>query len=147
MGYCQDSILLPAEMPRELIIKHSSFVLSYNTGYVLPSWIAYKLTSEMIEGDVKVKEKYTSDPKITYRSAEEKDYRKTSYIMGQLVPYQDMMHSEQAISETFYMSNIVPQKPAFHNYMWIELMKATHQWQISCILLPDLFLKMVLLEP
>ncbi|MBN2348191.1 MAG: DNA/RNA non-specific endonuclease [Bacteroidales bacterium] len=126
--YCQHSILLPEKQDREIIIEHSAFTMSYNTNYVLPSWVAYTLTKEQVLGTLTFKPKYVPDPKIVGRKADKKDYKGSSYIMGQLVLVDDMKHSEQAMEESYYMSNIVPQKLAFYKYMWKTLTDFTHKW-------------------
>ncbi len=124
----QEDNYLPQVQPREILVHHTAFTMSYNAGYVLPSWVAYKLTKEMLVPAKEVKAKYIPDPDISDRKADKKDYKGSSYIMAQLVPAEDMQFSEEAQKETYYMSNIIPQKMAFYRYIWSELTQLTHKW-------------------
>jgi endonuclease G len=115
-------------MEREQTIHHTDFSLSYNSSYVLPSWVAYCVTKSQVNYDDKVKQKFKEDPAITSRHADKKDYKKSGYVMGQLVSYLDLKHSEKAVAESFYLSVIAPMKLAFHNHMWLTLEKMIRAW-------------------
>ena len=127
-AFSQNDPYLPNVEPREILVQHTAFSMSYNTSYVLPSWVAYKLTKDMMVPGKEAKAKYIPDPDISDRKADKKDYKGSSYIMSQLVPVEDMLFSEKAQEETYYMSNIIPQKMAFYKYIWSELTKLTHRW-------------------
>ena len=124
----QNSYELASPMPRELPVKHTCFSLSYNEGYELPSWAAYKLTPEMAKASGTVKEKYDEDPMVTTGSSSTKDYRDAGFVMGQLVPVEDMTSDLKAASETFLMSNVVPQKIGFNKYIWKVLERLVREW-------------------
>ncbi len=124
----QENPELPAEKPREEIVKHEFYTLSFVEGYELASWVAYELTVEETSGSLEYKEKYMEDPLISTGSATCKDYKKSGYVAGQLVPVEDMRFSEEAIKESFYLSNIVPQKPAFNKYTWKRINDMIREW-------------------
>jgi endonuclease G len=119
---------LPAPVPRDQQVQHTFFTVSYNEGYELPSWAAWQLTSEQAKATGTFKEKYTEDPKVTTGTASTKDYKDAGFIIGRLVPSEDMFLSPQAVNETFLMSNTVPFKPAFHKYIWITIENLTREW-------------------
>lgn len=124
----QDNPEIPAIKPREQIVHHKFYTLSYIEGYELASWVAYELTSEEAKATMDYKVKYQADPLISTGSATLKDYRKSGFILAQLAPVEDMMFSEEAIEESFYLSNIVPQKPAFSKYTWNKLNNLVRAW-------------------
>jgi endonuclease G len=119
---------LPAQATREQQVKHTLFTLSYNEGYEMASWVAYQLTPEQARATGTFKEKYSEDPKVTTGTATTKDYKDAGFIMGQLVPPEDMFTSQQAVDETFLISNTVPQKPAFNKYIWKTNEKLIREW-------------------
>jgi endonuclease G len=123
----QDYELL-VQAPREQRVVHTLFTLSYSEAYELPSWVAYKLTPEQAKATGKFKEKYMADPLVTTGSSMPKDYRDAPFIMGQLIPVEDMLISPQAAEETFLMSNIVPQKPAFNHFVWKANEQLIREW-------------------
>ena len=119
---------LPVQAPREQQVQHTLFMLSYNEGYEMASWVAYKLTPEQAKATGTYKEKYSEDPMVTTGTATIKDYKDAGFIMGQLVPPEDMFTSQQAVNETFLISNTVPQKPAFNKYIWKTNEKLIREW-------------------
>jgi endonuclease G len=119
---------LPAQAPREQQIVHTLFTLSYSEPYELPSWIAYKLTPEQAKATGTFKDKYIADPLVTTGSAVPKDYKDAPFIMAQLVPVEDMFTSPKAVEESFMMTNIVPQKPAFNHFIWKANEKLVREW-------------------
>ncbi len=65
---------------------------------------------------------------VTTGSASVKDYRDVGFIMGQLVPPEDMLISQTAFEETFLTSNTAPQKPTFNKNVWKNLEKLVREW-------------------
>lgn len=127
----QADILLPSEMSREQIIHHKGFSLSYNSSYVQPSWVAYKVTKAQVNRDDKVKAKYIPDPEVNTRSATKKDYKQGGYVMAQFVSYLDIKQIPGAVEESFYMTNITPMKLAFHNHIWLLTEELIRLWSAS----------------
>ena len=120
-------ILLPAERAREQVIHHTAFSLSYNSSYVQPSWVAYKVINSQIDRE-EVKGKYKPDPQIHTRSADKKDYKQGGYVMAQFVNYLDVAHIPGAVDETFYMSNVTPMKLAYYKYIWLKIEELIRLW-------------------
>ncbi|HEX2394555.1 MAG TPA: DNA/RNA non-specific endonuclease [Bacteroidales bacterium] len=119
---------IPSAMPREQQVKHTLYTLSYNEGYELASWAAYQLTPEQAKTTGTFKEKYLEDPLVTTGSASVKDYKDAGFIMGQLVPPEDMVTSSEAAQEAFFTSNTVPHKPVFNKNIWKHLEKLIREW-------------------
>jgi len=121
-------VMLPSERDREQIIHHTGYSLSYNSSYLQPSWVTYKVTKVQINKDLKIKPKYIADPEVNTRSASKKDYKQGGYIMAQFVNYLDVKQIPDAIDETFYMSNITPMKLAFYKYIWLKTEDLIRLW-------------------
>ena len=121
-------LLLPPDRDREQTIHHKSYSLSYNSSYVLSSWVAYKVTKTQVNKFEKVRDKYRADPMIHTRSADKKDYKTGGYIMAQLANYLDLQYIPEGEEESFYMSNIVPMKQAFYNYIWVKTEELIRLW-------------------
>jgi endonuclease G, mitochondrial len=121
-------VLIPAEREREQIIHHKSYSLSYNSSYVLPSWVAYKVVKTQVNKFEKVKEKYQKDPEILTRSSSKSDYKEGGYTMAALASYLDLQNYPEWKDEAFYMSNIVPMKPTFYNLIWSKTEDLIRMW-------------------
>lgn len=128
LNLCAQQYEIPAAGAREQLVKHTLFSLSWNEGYELPSWVAYQLTPEQAKATGTFKEKFVEDPSVSTGSASPKDYKNAGFIIGQLVPPEDMFTSPKAVEETFLMSNTVPQKPSFNKYVWKNLEKLIREW-------------------
>jgi endonuclease G len=59
------------------------------------------------------------------------DYRGSGFDLGHLCPAGDMKLNLTSMTETFYMSNISPQKPAFNRGIWKKLEKRVRNWAMS----------------
>lgn len=70
--------------------------------------------------------KYIEDKRVgAYKP---KDFMKSGFERGHLVPAGDLNFSEQALQSTFMMTNIAPQKPEFNRGSWFNLEQQTRGW-------------------
>ncbi len=125
----EDSIFyLPTSTTGE-VVRHQFYALSYLDKYEVPEWVAYELTAERLnETWVERSNNFRPDPKVESGSATPDDYKNTRFDRGHLVPAADMAFSNEAMSETFFLSNIAPQDPAFNKGIWRELEELTRDW-------------------
>lgn len=110
------------------IVKHSNFTLAYSETDEQAAWVAYELTQAEVQGGTARSDDFREDSLITTGSASPDDYRRSGYDRGHLAPAGDMGFSEQAMSESFYMSNISPQEPAFNRGVWKDLEEDVRKW-------------------
>jgi len=121
---------LPAIAPDDEIIKHTAYTLCYAEKYEQAKWVAYHLTSEMVnntEGEERTNN-FRIDKEVPTGSASPDDYKKSGYDRGHLCPAGDMTWSEQTMSESFFMSNMSPQAPAFNRGIWKKLEGDVREW-------------------
>jgi endonuclease G len=119
---------LPFPFQNEEIIKHSGFTLSYNENYEQASWVAYELTADELIKRVKRSDNFKKDSKVSTGSALPSDYAKSGYDRGHLAPAADLSWSEVTMKESFFMSNMSPQKPGFNRGVWKKLEGYVRQW-------------------
>ena len=111
------------------VIHHKYYSLSYNEKYEEAEWVSYILTKESLRvPNVERAKKFKNDLKIETRSAIYYDYSGSGYSRGHLAPAGDMAFNEEAMEESFYMSNISPQKREFNNGIWKELEQNIRNW-------------------
>ena len=116
-----EGLELPAPIPGEQIITHTGYTLSYNEEYELPSYVAYELTRAEVLGSEERNDSFKADPAVRTGSAELSDYRRSGYDRGHMAPAADFKWSAEAMSDTFYLSNMAPQVPSFNRGIWAEL--------------------------
>lgn len=111
------------------IVKHQYYTLSYSEKHEQAEWVAYILTRErLVSPWVDRVDNFMPDLKVRTGSATPADYRGSGYDRGHLVPVADRSFSEEAMEETFYMSNISPQSRNFNQGIWRELEELTRNW-------------------
>lgn len=113
------------------IITHSSKTISFSEEKKQAYWVAYQLIpSEGIK--IKRTNKFIADPEITKANqASNSDYKKSGYDKGHLAPAADMNWSIKAMTESFYFSNMSPQKPQFNRGIWKKLEELVRKWAIK----------------
>lgn len=117
-----DNLTLGAPGEADIVIDRIGFALGYVDEHKQSAWVIYKMTRSEVETKVaKRTDRFKADPSIPTGSAHPDDYRKSGYDRGHLAPAADMAWSEQAMTDSFYMSNIAPQKPAFNRGIWAKL--------------------------
>jgi endonuclease G len=111
-----------------IIINHSYYSLSYSVEKKESEWVFYKLTCEQSKGDINRSNSFRPDPLIKDGSAQLIDYIGSGFDRGHLAPAGDMKSSLEAMSESFYLSNITPQEPSFNRGIWKELEEEVRLW-------------------
>lgn len=122
---------LPAPVPGEQIIKHTGYTLSYNEEYEQPSYVAYELTREEVYGALDRADDFREDPAVRTGSATLEDYRNSGYDRGHLAPAADFKWSAEAMSDTFYLSNMSPQDGSFNRGIWADLEAIVRQMAVD----------------
>ena len=123
-----DSIL-PMHATNDEIVQHVTYTLNYAETYEQAKWVMYKLTKNHLQLNIAKRENnFREDPFVKTGSALPEDYKSSGYDKGHLAPAANMIWSEVTMSESFYMSNISPQVPAFNRGIWKELENYERQW-------------------
>lgn len=124
-----------AEIPKlqakrsEQVIRHEGYTVSYNSDYKIANWVAYELTPEEAKSKkTERSNKFVPDPLVKGATATNDDYTRTGYDRGHLAPAGDMKWSAKAMRESFYLSNICPQKPALNRGIWKDLEELSRMW-------------------
>lgn len=121
--------LLPTSTTGE-IVKHQYYTLSYSESHEQAEWVCYELTPSLINGSQSRTDNFRSDPLVKTGSAQLDNYKGSGYDRGHLCPAGDMKVSKEAMSETFYMSNMSPQHPSFNRGIWKKLESTVRNWAI-----------------
>lgn len=103
------------------LIEHTGYTVCYNHKWNLPFWVAYELTKQEVAGDNTRSDKFLPDPMVKGNPVVSKDYSNSGYDRGHMAPAGDMKWSEQAMKESFYMTNICPQNHNNNAGDWKDL--------------------------
>ena len=119
--------ILPSSTTKS-IVHHVNFSLSYNEKYEQAEWVAYTLKKEHLTYDDRERPYFIEDPYVKSKSADWRNYKRSGYDRGHLCPAGDRRFSEYAYNETFYTSNITPQKNDFNAGIWNRLEIQVRYW-------------------
>lgn len=127
-SFSQFDYYLPKDTADQFI-EHSFYSLAYSFDYKQAKWLGYKLTySMLLNKNANRKNKFKPDPKVKKGSAMNSDYLKSGYDKGHMCPAADMSFNQNAMDETFYLSNISPQNPKLNRGKWKDLEELTRKW-------------------
>ena len=83
--------------------------------------MAWELTAEETQGDQERSNHFRPDPLVDGDPVVTQDYSKSGYDRGHMAPAADMKWSEQAMKESFYMTNMCPQNHSNNAGDWKDL--------------------------
>ena len=125
---------IPKVETDETLITHSCMVLVYAEDHEQAKWVSHVITPDIITGRGFRSNDFRPDPKVTSGTAIEKDYFLKypkangdfeydgfGYDRGHLAPSADFRWSEKALSESYFYSNMAPQRPEFNREIWADL--------------------------
>lgn len=121
-GGIDESLALPAFSKSDIIVQHTGYTLNYAEDYEQPYWVAYVLTADKVfSTNSERQDNFHEDPYIPTGSATLADYKGSGYDRGHLIPAADQKWSEQAMDDSFYLSNMSPQVGSFNRGIWAKL--------------------------
>uniref|UniRef100_UPI00358E037D nuclease EXOG, mitochondrial-like isoform X2 n=1 Tax=Myxine glutinosa TaxID=7769 RepID=UPI00358E037D len=102
------------------IRRYSGHAVSFNQARRTPRWVAEHITSSSITGPANRKNmKFKADPSIQpLFSAFNEDYLGSGWSRGHMAPAANYKNSQDAMRETFFLSNIVPQNNENNSGFW-----------------------------
>ena len=131
-------------LPSDEYIEHSAMILKYSEDHEQAAWVAHMILPDIASGNHSRSNDFREDPKVSTGTAVEEDYFLKfmqpdstyeydgyGYDRGHLAPSADFRWSGQALSESYYYSNISPQLPEFNRKLWADLESALRHYVIT----------------
>ena len=120
---------LPYTSDDDIILTHKGFVVSYNAEARIPEWVAYELTAEETRGEATRDESvFQMDPSYRRTQAMREDYYDSGWTRGHMACAGDFHWDEEALDETFFLTNICPQNEELNKGDWNYLEKQVRYW-------------------
>ena len=118
----------PSDLPGQLVV-HDGYITDYNQVTLIPNWVSYELLPKNVVKDGASRtDKFTEDPLLLGLCASTMDYSRSGYDRGHMAPAADFKYSEEAMAETFYMTNICPQNHNLNSGAWNDLESQIRWW-------------------
>jgi endonuclease G len=94
-----------------------------------PRWVIERLTLGNFVGPAQRKDNFRADPDLAKgRRAELNDYSGSGLDRGHMAAAANMVFSQRAMDESFYLSNIIPQNPGLNRGQWARLEEEVRNW-------------------
>jgi endonuclease G len=108
-------------------IQQAYYTICYSDKHRQAKWTIHRLTLNSINGKQKRTNDFRKNPQVD-DPVGSKDFSGSGFDRGHMVPAADMKLNKQAMSETFYMSNMSPQNSSLNRGMWGSLERRTRDW-------------------
>jgi endonuclease G len=106
-----------------------NYAIHYRYDTKTAEYVLEHITLPTITGPAKRKDDFRPDPAIPRQHQSQlSDYAGFPFDRGHLSPGADNNHSDQAMSESFFLSNMVPQVPNHNRGIWKQLETAVRNW-------------------
>jgi endonuclease G, mitochondrial len=111
-------------------IARGAYSIEVSTTVMVPFWSAEFVTAAEVEGDAG-RSGYRADPALRDEPHSTlNDYKSSDvkYDVGHQAPAANHKRSQNRMDETFYLSNMAPQIPAFNRGIWKKLETDSRKW-------------------
>jgi endonuclease G len=110
----------------------TGFAVGHNPEARTPAWVIERLGISSINGGIERTDNFRADPDLLLgRRAELEDYVGSGFDRGHMAPAGDLTWSLQAMTESFYLSNIAPQNPSLNRGAWAKLEEEVRKWVLE----------------
>jgi len=108
--------------PNSFLSVKSGYVLSYNSGRKVPNWVSWELNTSYL-GSVDRQDDFRPDDTLPANlpQAQLSDYSGSGYDRGHMCPSADRTLTVAANSQTFFLSNMVPQAANNNQGPWAAM--------------------------
>ena len=116
------------------IAEHSAMIIGFNCDLKLAAWSFHVLSPDVLVGGVSRTNDFRKDSLIECGDGIEQDYflrlpkddgtvtyENFGFDRGHLAPSADFRWSQKALSESYFYSNMTPQRPGFNRESWAEV--------------------------
>lgn len=105
------------------LIHHEGYTLAYDGRTRNPHWVYRKLTPAIFQKEAtRIECEFKEDPLIPkHIRATKADYAGSGFDRGHMASAADSAMSEEAMQESFFLSNITPQHPQLNRGYWKKI--------------------------
>jgi len=119
---------LPKLTEGETVANHSAMSLCYSEEHEQAKWSAHIIIPDIIRGGVGRTNDFREDSLVTTGCAIKSDYWNSGFDRGHLAPSADFRWSKKALSESYFYSNMSPQRPDLNREIWADLENTVREY-------------------
>jgi endonuclease G, mitochondrial len=111
----------------ELVIRRG-YVLEHSSLDKIPLWVCESVSADQLRGHLARSNRFKADPDLEGLKAYPNDYVGSGYDRGHQAPAGNQTVDPALKDQTFYMSNMAPQRPSLNRGIWKLLEDKTRAW-------------------
>ena len=112
----------------EIVLQRTSYVVSYNKQTRCPNWVAWQLTADHTDGELKRMNNFHEDEDCPRPRATLLDYKGSGWSRGHMCPAGDNKWSREAMYDSFSLVNVCPQDSKHNSGVWNSMEMDCRQW-------------------
>jgi len=112
----------------EIVLQRTSYVVSYNKQTRCPNWVAWQLTADHTDGELKRMNNFHEDEDCPRPRATLQDYKGSGWSRGHMCPAGDNKWSREAMYDSFSLVNVCPQDSKHNSGVWNSMEMDCRQW-------------------
>lgn len=120
----------PLQNVPEQILHRKGYTVSYNRETMQPNWVAWYLTAEHTDG-VYARPSgnaFHVDLDVPEPRADNADYKGSGWSRGHMCPAGDNKWNDEAMYESFLLTNICPQHDRLNSGNWNDIEQECRRW-------------------
>ena len=110
------------------LITRQGYVLEHSSVDKIPLWVCESVAADQLGGHLARSNRFKADPDLKGPRAYPKDYVGSGYDRGHQAPAGNQTVDPDLKDQTFYMSNMAPQRPSLNRGIWKRLEDKTSDW-------------------
>jgi endonuclease G len=111
----------------ELIVRRG-YVLEHSSVDKIPLWVCESVSADQLRGHLARSNRFKADPDLQGPRAYPEDYLGSGYDRGHQAPAGNQTLDPDLKQQTFFMSNMAPQRPSLNRGIWKLLEDKTRAW-------------------
>lgn len=120
------TVLVPCEM-NDTLVRYEAFDVHFNGDRGIANCTAYELTAGELRGTVDRNEDFARDFRVK-GCPDPEDYAGSGMDRGHLVPAADLKWNEEAMRQSFLLTNVGPMHKALNEGGWAKLEEKVREW-------------------
>lgn len=112
---------LPKADENLMLTSHSAMVIGFDGDLNIAKWVAHIITPDILTGTMSRTNDFRKDSLLRKATADKEDYWNSGFDRGHLAPSADFRWSRKALSESYFYTNMAPQRPELNREKWAEM--------------------------
>lgn len=106
-----------------IVISRKEFTLGYDSQLSATRWSSWNVTKEWLGKSGRTQDRFVADPQLpkSWKKLSHNTYNKSGFDRGHLCPSEQRTASKPTNKTTFYLTNVLPQRPDLNQGVWRDM--------------------------